>query len=264
MKKSHKFGIVFIGIACTGFFYYTMYQERYDKRMAFKTLKPDMPNITLSNVANKPENKEQTQSNTQKIALENHPDLLNDLEQDQDLDEGENNYPYDEQEGKNSSNSDSTTANIVDASASIDIPDQVDLWQLEDYEDIEIDSIPAIQTTLPVESIQTFKVGQELNFALPGGPGTMSSTLVNAINPIPGVTVWEGEMDVSGSTGNIIVSQGKIETQFTITTPTTVYTASVDNQTGRTVIVDQAEYAARILPIDDTAKLNPSELIPIP
>lgn len=262
MKKSHNFGIAFIGIACTGFFYYAMHQGRYDKRMAFETLKPDIPNVRLSNMANKSDSKEQTSSDAQQIALENHLDLLNDL--DQDLGEGENDSSYDEQKGKNSSNNDSTTANIVDASASIDIPDQVDLWQLEDYENIEVDSIPAIQTTLPVESIQTFKVGQELNFALPGGPGTMSSTLVNAINPIPGVTVWEGEMDVSGSTGNIIVSQGKIETQFTITTPTTVYTASVDNQTGRTVIVDQAEYAARILPIDDTAKLDPSELIPIP
>ena len=143
------------------------------------------------------------------------------------------------------------------------LPDELSLWDLNDSESVTVDGIPATQTHLSVSTIRQLKVGQALNFTLPGAGGSLTSTLDNASNPVPGVSVYRGKVDIAGESGDVIISQGEIETQFIITTSATVYSVAVDNATGKTVIIDEAEYAARTLP-DTPAKLDPSELLPPP
>lgn len=145
-----------------------------------------------------------------------------------------------------------------------DKPATLKLWDLSDVQSVTVNDIPAIQTHFSPVTIQQLSVGQSLSFTLPGDAGALTSTLNHSTNPVPGVSVYEGRVDIAGASGDMIVSKGEIETQFIITTPATVYTVSVDNATGKTLIIDQAEYNSRILPIDDTAKLQPSELLPPP
>lgn len=143
------------------------------------------------------------------------------------------------------------------------LPDELSLWDLKDSEPVTVDGIPATQTRLSVNIIKQLKVGQSLSFSLPGAVGTLTSTLDNASNPMPGISVYRGKVDIAGATGDVIVSQGEIETQFIITTPATVYSVAIDNATGKAVIIDEAEYASRTLP-DTPAQLDPGELLPPP
>lgn len=132
-------------------------------------------------------------------------------------------------------------------------PAQMTLWH-QDLEERNSGSDRMYTTKVNPEQLKQFHVGQTLTFSTPGNNTPINAEIDKTYNQGRFAKVWNAS--VSGSPEeSLTITQGKIETHMVIVSEGAVYTAIIDNKTGETVIVDQADLAEKTIPYEDGVPL---------
>lgn len=142
----------------------------------------------------------------------------------------------------------------------------IDLWQVEpDDQDAYVDGIPATRVHTDPSLIEQFHVGQELGLFIPKKNLEIKTAIDSTHNQSANVNVFVGRIIDGHPKDNVIVTRGKIETHVVISSARDgTYTAIIDNQSGETVIVDQADINANQIPFDDAILVEPIDQPPPP
>lgn len=141
----------------------------------------------------------------------------------------------------------------------------VDLWQADQQSpDTLLDGNPARRLQTSPGLIEQFHVGQTLRLRIPQSDTTIETQLDSTHNQTANVHVFLGRVVDGHPEDNVIVTRGKIETHVVISTLEGTYTAIIDNATGSTVMVDQADINARQVPFEDGIAVPGIEQTPPP
>lgn len=128
-------------------------------------------------------------------------------------------------------------------------PAQLTLWNA----DLQVEDdgeFTTYTTRVDPEYLQQFQVGQQIRLSLPGGSQPFSAAIENTSNQGRFAKVWtaSGQYDAAGS---ITITQGKVETHLAIVADGRVYSAIIDNASGKTVVIDEATLADKTVPYED-------------
>lgn len=142
---------------------------------------------------------------------------------------------------------------------------EVRLWQLDDETpDTMLDGNPAKRLQTDPELVEAFHVGQTLHLDIPQSNLTLEAQLDSTYNQSANVHIFRGKIPGGSPDDNVIVTRGKIETHLVIATKEGTYTAIIDNATGQTTLIDQAEINTHQIPFDDGIPVEPVEQHPPP
>lgn len=135
---------------------------------------------------------------------------------------------------------------------------EVDLWQVNEASpDTVFDGNPAKRLQANPSDIATLHVGQRLNLHIPQRDTALEAEIASTHNLTPQTQVWQGKVLGGHPQDNIVVTRGKIETHVTIATFDGTYSAVIDNATGDTVMVDEADIIANQVPHEDGIPVDP-------
>ncbi|MET1079146.1 MAG: hypothetical protein ABWY06_14125 [Pseudomonas sp.] len=135
---------------------------------------------------------------------------------------------------------------------------EVSLWRDDQLSEGTEDGVAVHYATLQPEALHDLNVGQTLELALPGRSQPLRARLGETRNG-DGVAIWQGSLIDGDPAETLTVVRGAIETHLTVATLQGSYSVIVDNQTGKAVITDENDLAARANPHGDTVNFQDGE-----
>lgn len=141
------------------------------------------------------------------------------------------------------------------------LPAQALLWEDKNITSANTADI-AFETQMEPVVLQQFHVGQTLLLSLPEAAEPLEAIIGTTHNQGMNVKVWKAS-SINTPQEGVIITQGKVETHMVIMTQGEVYTAIVDNVTGKTIVINQADKAAQTIPYEDGVQL-PNNNEPLP
>ncbi|MDE1465593.1 hypothetical protein [Spartinivicinus poritis] len=110
---------------------------------------------------------------------------------------------------------------------------------------IEEDGIHVGHAKVDLDVLESLALGQTLEIALPHRNENYKATITSTYNTQDGVEVWQGQIESGQTFENISISRGSRETYMMVDTFNGTYSVSVNNETGKTTIIDDSEVTAK-------------------
>lgn len=137
------------------------------------------------------------------------------------------------------------------------------LWRdIQNAKQTDLDGVPALTFQVDVTRLDHLAVGQKLYAATPQSNGDVTAELSHTHNELDSVEVWTGKIEGGNASDMMIVTRGQTETHVVISTSEGVITTIINNQTGIATMIDEADYVANQIPIDDGIQVNPIDDTP--
>lgn len=143
-------------------------------------------------------------------------------------------------------------------------PSHISLWQPDQNQpDAEVEGIPVKQLQTAPADLNQLQVGQQIELAIPQLDKTVEARIETTHNQLNIAQVFKGPLIDGHKKDNVIITRGKIQTHVVIATQEGVFSAVIDNATGKTVLTDEGEIHERTSGEDDSVPLEGIEL-PVP
>lgn len=144
-------------------------------------------------------------------------------------------------------------------------PAQVRLWDtMENDAPTTIDGVPATRLHVDPERLRQLHVGQTLELDIPHEGTTFEAKIASTHNDPGGVKVWRAELADGLEEAGVIITQGKVQTHLVIASEQGNYSVVIDNKTGESTLIDEAEINARQAPFDDGIVVGPPDESTLP
>ncbi|MES2817689.1 MAG: hypothetical protein V4812_01720 [Pseudomonadota bacterium] len=137
-------------------------------------------------------------------------------------------------------------------------PDTLDLWDAAQLREGAEDGIPVFYATLPPALLNSLHIGQTLSLALPGRRDPLRALLDQTRNGSD-VAIWQGSLVDGDPAETLTVVRGALETHLSVATLQGSYSVIIDNRSGKAVITDENELAARANPHGDAVDFQDGE-----
>lgn len=106
--------------------------------------------------------------------------------------------------------------------------------------------IPITHMQVDPSYLMQIQVGQVFEFPIPELNKSFIAKLTDTANEYNDVHVWTGVLIDGDPTENVIVTRGKTMTYVTIATKEGVFSASIDNKSGKTQVVNENNIKAAV------------------
>ncbi|MCX4026125.1 hypothetical protein H0A36_11365 [Endozoicomonas sp. SM1973] len=106
--------------------------------------------------------------------------------------------------------------------------------------------IPVDHLQVNPSYIEQIQVGQVLEFPIPELNKSFITKLTDTANSFNDVHVWTGVIVDGDPTENVIVTRGKTQTHITISSREGIYSAVIDNGSGKTQIINENNIKAAV------------------
>lgn len=137
-------------------------------------------------------------------------------------------------------------------------PDRLELWDSAQLREGVEDGIPVAYATVPPALLNSLHLGQTLSLALPGRRDPLRALLEQTRNG-SGVAIWQGVLVDGDPAETLTLVRGALETHLSVATLQGSYSVIIDNRSGKAVITDENELAARANPHGDTLDYQDGE-----
>jgi len=162
---------------------------------------------------------------------------------------------------KPTADADQAQLTLPEAPANVQTPKNITLWEDQPRKNSG-GSHRSFQTYVNPKLLKQFEVGQTLSLSEPGSGSEINAQIDATHNQGRFAKVWTASSTADPET-RLTITQGQIETHLTIVNQGRVYSAIIDNETGNTVLVDEAELAEKTIPYEDGVAL-PVNDVPLP
>lgn len=143
-------------------------------------------------------------------------------------------------------------------------PSHISLWQPDQNQpDAEVEGIPVKRLQTSPADLNQLHVGQQIELAIPQLDKTVEARIETTKNQLNTVQVFKGPLIDGHKKDNVIITRGKTQTHVVIATREGVFSAVIDNATGKTTLTDEGEIHERTSGEDDSVPLEGMEM-PVP
>ncbi|GAA3936621.1 hypothetical protein [Litoribacillus peritrichatus] len=144
-----------------------------------------------------------------------------------------------------------------------DRPSSITLWsQIEDALDIEINGVAAKALTTSPEVVDSIHLGQKIEIPIPQLNKSLLTEIKSTHNQLNRVEIFKGPILNGLDKDNVIITRGKTSTYVVVSTSEGIFSAVIDNATGKTSMTDEADINKNSSNKDDSVTVTGIEMHP--